>query len=142
MPSGGGGCVRRAPDALPPLADTAAARLHHHHRSLSNAPADALALSLAPCRGGAHGRVRPPHLQPHACMLIPHHSATSTTTTTAHLELIAQHLAVDLGGDALVVEVAQLRLVIDLKLLLAARRRVRDVELHLAGLACGRAEHA
>ena len=37
----------------------------------------------------------------------------------AHLELIAQDLSVDLGGDALIVEVAQLGVVIDLQLLLA-----------------------
>ena len=47
-----------------------------------------------------------------------------------YLELITQDLSIDLGGDALVIEVPQLGVVIDLKLLLAARGRVCDVELH------------
>ncbi len=54
----------------------------------------------------------------------------SLRCTGSHLELITQDLAIDLSGDALVVEVAQLGLVVDLNLLLAARRRVCDVQLH------------
>ena len=50
--------------------------------------------------------------------------------TRTYLELITQDLALDLGGDTLVIEVAQLGVVIDLQFLLAARGRVRDVELH------------
>eukprot|EP00955_Chlamydomonas_euryale_P035531 350149-Chlamydomonas_euryale.AAC.22 len=48
----------------------------------------------------------------------------------AHLELVAENLAINLRGNSLVVKVAQLGLVIDLKLFLAARRGVGDVELH------------
>jgi hypothetical protein len=37
------------------------------------------------------------------------------------LELLAQHLAIDLGGDALVVEGTELGLVVNLQLLVAPR---------------------
>ena len=47
-----------------------------------------------------------------------------------YLELITQDLSVDFGGNALVIEVAQLGVVIDLQLLLASRWRVRNIELH------------
>mmetsp|Transcript_37677 Transcript_37677/g.83909 ORF Transcript_37677/g.83909 Transcript_37677/m.83909 type:complete len:280 (+) Transcript_37677:192-1031(+) len=49
--------------------------------------------------------------------------ATSDLEDVA-LELITQDLAINLSGNALVVEVAQLGVIIDLQLLLAARRRV------------------
>lgn len=48
----------------------------------------------------------------------------------AHLELVAQGLAIDLGRHALIVESAQLGVVINLQLLLAPRGGVCDVELH------------
>lgn len=47
-----------------------------------------------------------------------------------YLELVTQDLSVDLGGDALVIKMAQLGVIVDLQLLLAARGRVGDVELH------------
>ena len=51
-------------------------------------------------------------------------------TIPIYLELVTQDLSVDLGGDALIIKMAQLGVIIDLQLLLAARGRVSDVELH------------
>jgi hypothetical protein len=45
------------------------------------------------------------------------------------LELLSQVLTIDLCTDALVVERPELVLVIDIELLLSARRRVSNVEL-------------
>ena len=54
------------------------------------------------------------------------------------VELLAQGLALDLGADAVVVQRAELLLVVDLDPLLGARRRAGDVELHLRSAATSR----
>lgn len=55
------------------------------------------------------------------------------TQRATHLEFLAKALAIDLSGEALVVESAQLAVIVDLQLLLRPRGGVRNVQLHGAG---------